>query len=362
VGGRGGRRRRTTRKRKRREQEAAHHSQKDIRGSRASPIEANGAYDHPGSGGRYTLTPTNTTDATTTTARTPTGGRAEAGDKQKAPIIASIEHLTFRYPDAQRAAVRDVSLEIAEGEIVLLAGPSGCGKSTLLRCINGLIPHMYPGKYEGSVRVSGLKVSETPMSVLAQNVGLLFQNPENQIFMFSVERDVAFGLQNLSVPREEMRARVDQAMKLLGITDLSLRAPHELSDGQKQRAALAGVIVMRPKLIILDEPTSLLDPKTALEVVSLIERLNRELGITFIVVEHRLELFVPVARRLVVMDDGTKVMDGTPHDVLSDEKVEGYGVSVPPIARLYNALVRDGIRLPKVPETPEGLAEELNGL
>jgi len=275
-------------------------------------------------------------------------------------VLASIEGLSFRYPDSRRPAVKDVSLEIGEGEVVLLAGPSGCGKSTLLRCINGLIPHMYPGDYRGRVTVSGLTVAETPMSALSQNVGLLFQNPENQIFMFSVERDVAFGLQNLSVPREEMRPRVDEAMRLLGISDLADRAPHELSDGQKQRTALAGVIAMRPKLIILDEPTSLLDPKTALEVVSLIERLNRELGVTFIVVEHRLELLIPIADRLVVMDGGSKVMDGNPRDVLADPSVEGHGVSVPPVSRLYNALAKDGFRLPRVPETPEEMAEVLN--
>jgi energy-coupling factor transporter ATP-binding protein EcfA2 len=274
--------------------------------------------------------------------------------------LAIIDHLTFRYPDSPNPAVRDVSLEVGDGEVVLLAGPSGCGKSTLLRCVNGLIPHMFPGDYQGSVSVGGLTVAETPMSTLAQNVGLLFQNPENQIFMFSVERDIAFGLQNLSVPRAEMRTRVDESMRLLGITPLAQRAPHELSDGQKQRAALAGVIAMRPKLIILDEPTSLLDPKTALEVVSLIEKLNRELGITFIVVEHRLELLIPIAHRLVVMDGGAKVMDGAPQDVLADDRVDGYGVGVPPIAKLYNALSKDGVRLAKAPQTPEEMAEELN--
>ena len=277
-------------------------------------------------------------------------------------VLASVEGLSFRYPDSQKPAVNDVSLEIGEGEVVLLAGPSGCGKSTLLRCLNGLIPHMYPGDYRGSVTVSGLRVADTPMSTLSQSVGLLFQNPENQIFMFSVERDVAFGLQNLSVPTEEMRSRVDEAMRLLGVSDLAQRAPHELSDGQKQRAALAGVMAMRPEVIILDEPTSLLDPKTALDVVSLIERLNRELGITFIVVEHRLELLIPIADRLVVMDGGSKVMDGPPREVLADPRVEGYGVSVPPVSRLYNALSKDGVRLTRVPETPEEMAEELNAL
>src|SRR2546427_932752 len=272
--------------------------------------------------------------------------------------ILRVQNLSFRYPEATKFAVRDFDLTIKGGEIVILAGPSGCGKSTLLRAVNGLIPHMYTGEYLGSVSVGDHKVSEARMSELAENVGLLFQNPENQIFMFSVERDVAFGLQNLSVPRQEMRKRVDEAIGLLGITALAQRAPHELSDGQKQRAALAGVIAMRPKLIILDEPTSLLDPKTALEVVSLIEKLNRELGITFIVVEHRLELLIPIAHRLVVMDRGAKVMDGPPQDVLADGRVEGYGVGIPPIAKLYNALSKDGVRLPRAPQTPEEMAEE----
>jgi len=279
------------------------------------------------------------------------------GDRK---LIASVEHLTFSYPDSPGPVLRDVNLDVMEGEIVLLAGPSGCGKSTLLRCINGLIPHMYPGDYGGTVSVGGLRVAETPMSTLAQTVGLLFQNPENQIFMFSVERDVAFGLQNLSVARDEMRRRVDEAIDLLGIADLAQRAPHELSDGQKQRAALAGVIAMRPRLIILDEPTSLLDPKTALEVVSLIEKLNRNLGITFIVVEHRLELLTPVAHRLIVMDRGAKVMDGTPREVLSGAGAEAHGVAIPPVAKLYSQLSKAGVKIPAFTQTPEEMAEALN--
>lgn len=219
---------------------------------------------------------------------------------------------------------------------------------------------MYPGEYKGRVVVDGVSVAETSMTVLSQKVGLLFQNPENQIFMFSVERDVAFGLQNLSVPQGEMRTRVDEAMRLLGITGLAQRAPHELSDGQKQRTALAGVIAMRPRLIILDEPTSLLDPRTALEVVSLIEKLNRDLGITFVIVEHRLELLTPIAHRLVVMDGGAKVMDGLPDEVLSDPRVETHGIGVPPAFKLYNSLLKGGLRLGKPPESPEALAKELD--
>jgi len=257
--------------------------------------------------------------------------------------ILEIRGLSFRYPDSTKKAVADFDLAVPEGEIVVLAGPSGCGKSTLLRTVNGLIPHMYSGEYSGEVKVGGTVVRDSGMRELAQKVGFLFQNPENQIFMFTVERDVAFGLENLGVPRGEMRARVDEALRLLDIGDLAQRAPHELSDGQKQRVALAGVLAMRPKLVILDEPTSLLDPKTAAELVALVARLRHDLGTTFVVVEHRLDLLVKVADRLVVMNEGRKAMDGTPRDVLFNEESEGYGVSVPAITKVQGMLARDGL-------------------
>ena len=256
--------------------------------------------------------------------------------------ILEIEGLSFRYPESPRKAVADFALAVPRGEIVVLAGPSGCGKSTLLRAVNGLIPHMYSGEYSGEVRVGGTVVKGTPMRDLAQKVGFLFQNPENQIFMFTVERDVAFGLENLGVPRGEMRTRVDEAMRLLDIADLAQRAPHELSDGQKQRVALAGVLAMRPELVILDEPTSLLDPKTAAELVGLVARLRKDLGTTFVVVEHRLDLLVKVADRLVVMSEGRKVLEGTPGEVLFGDQAEGYGVAVPAVTQVQKMLARDG--------------------
>jgi len=257
--------------------------------------------------------------------------------------LLELDKLSFRYPDSPRKAVVDFDLAVSEGEVVVLAGPSGCGKSTLLRAINGLIPHMYTGEYSGDVRVAGSSVRASSMRDLAQTVGFLFQNPENQIFMFTVERDVAFGLENLGVPRPEMRRRVDEAIDLLGIENLSQRAPHELSDGQKQRVALAGVLAMRPRLIILDEPTSLLDPKTAMELVDLVASLRKQLGTTFVVVEHRLDLLVKVADRIVVMNAGANVLDGTPRDVLFGEEADGYGVSVPAVTRLQKMLAKDGL-------------------
>jgi energy-coupling factor transporter ATP-binding protein EcfA2 len=277
------------------------------------------------------------------------------------PEILEIDSLSFSYPESRKKAVSDFELRVAEGEIVVLAGPSGCGKSTLLRAVNGLIPHMYGGAYSGDVRVGGASVKLTQMRELAQKVGFLFQNPENQIFMFSAERDVAFGLENLGVPRGEIRKRVDEVMSLLDIQELAERAPHELSDGQKQRVALAGVLAMRPKLVILDEPTSLLDPRTAMDLVGLVERIRKELGATFIVVEHRLDLIVRAADRIVVMDEGKKVLDGTPGEVLFGDRAEGFGVAVPAITRLQKMLAEDG-KGPGLPMLdPPGLATALEG-
>ena len=275
--------------------------------------------------------------------------------------LLEVEGLTFTYPDSPRAAVKDFDLTVDQGELVLLVGPSGCGKSTLLRAVNGLVPHMYHGDYSGRVTVAGKEVAKTEMRDLAQTVGFLFQNPENQIFMFSVERDVAFGLENLGVDRPRMRERVDAAMRLLSIPELARRAPHELSDGQKQRVALAGVIAMEPKLVILDEPTSLLDPMTAAELVSTVDKLRREMGTTFVVVEHRLDLLVRVADRLVVMNNGMKVLEGAPAEVLANEDAEGYGVAVPMLSRLANSLSRDGISLRSNLLGPEEFAAEVNG-
>jgi energy-coupling factor transport system ATP-binding protein len=280
---------------------------------------------------------------------------------KKLSSLLEISNLSFRYPDAPRRAVADFDLSVGEGEIVVLAGPSGCGKSTLLRAVNGLIPHMYGGEYAGDVVVAGMSVKGSSMRELAQKVGFLFQNPENQIFMFTVERDVAFGLENLGLPRGEMRKRVDDAMGLLDITDLAQRAPHELSDGQKQRVALAGVLAMQPKLVILDEPTSLLDPKTAGELVNLVASLRRGLGTTFVVVEHRLDLLVRVADRMVVMSEGRKALEGTPREVLFRDGVDSFGVSVPSITQVQKLLIKDGLLSQRELLTPAGLAEALEG-
>jgi len=259
--------------------------------------------------------------------------------------IIETENLTYTYPSGTKPSIRDVSIKIEKGEFVLITGPSGCGKTTLCRCFNGLIPHFYQGELKGEITVAGLRISEQPICEMAKHVGLVFQNPENQLFALSVEKDVAFGLENLGVPREEMRKRVDWALNLTGICDLRERAPHELSGGQQQRVAIASVLAMQPEIIVLDEPTSFLDPLGAKKIFEVIHDLNRKLGITVVLVEHRLDLTARYANHIAVMDDGKIVLDGEPRKILSSEQARLIGVGIPKPTRLYQILRKDGVNL-----------------
>ena len=259
--------------------------------------------------------------------------------------IIETENLTYTYPSGTKPSIRDVSIKIDKGEFVLITGPSGCGKTTLCRCFNGLIPHFYQGELKGEITVAGLRISEQPIYEMAKHVGLVFQNPENQLFALSVEKDVAFGLENLGVSREEMRKRVDWALNLTGICDLRERAPHELSGGQQQRVAIASVLAMQPEIIVLDEPTSFLDPLGAKKIFEVIYDLNRKLGITVVLVEHRLDLTAKYANHIAIMDDGKILLDGEPREILSSEQARLIGVGIPKPTRLYQILRKDGVNL-----------------
>ena len=268
--------------------------------------------------------------------------------------------LTYTYPNATKHAIHNVSLKIKKGEFVILTGPSGCGKTTLCRCFNGLIPHFYQGKLEGEIQVVGLNVIDKPIHELAFHVGLVFQNPENQLFALSVEKDVAFGLENLGVPRDEMQKQVSWALRTAGISDLRERTPHELSGGQQQRVAIASIIAMRPKIMVLDEPTSFLDPVGAQKIFAVIKELNDSLGITVILVEHRLDLAARYANHVIVMDKGQIVLDGAPRAVLSSEKARLLGVGIPKATRLYQILSeKNDFGVAEVPVTTEGMVNIL---
>jgi len=251
-----------------------------------------------------------------------------------------------------------MSFDMSPGEFVVLTGPSGCGKTTICRCLNGLIPNFYSGEFTGELIVDGMNVKDHSTAEMATHVGLVFQNPENQLFSLSIERDVAFGPENLGLSREETRKRVDWALEVTGITDLKDKPPYELSGGQQQRAAIAAVLAMQPKVIVLDEPTSFLDPRSALEILGVISGLNERLGITIILVEHRLDLVSKHANRVIVMDDGKIVLDGTPRDVYG-EQARLIGIGLPRVTTLFNLLRKEGLEFSRAPTTVDEAAYEL---
>ncbi|MCK4633723.1 ATP-binding cassette domain-containing protein, partial [Candidatus Bathyarchaeota archaeon] len=229
-------------------------------------------------------------------------------------------------------------------------------------CLNGLIPHFYQGELKGKIVVNGLNVVDHPIHELAMCVGLVFQNPENQLFALSVEKDVAFGLENLGIPRKEMRERVNWAMETAGIMDLAERAPHELSGGQQQRVAIASIMAMRPEILVLDEPTSFLDPVGAKKIFGVISELNESLDVTVILIEHRLDLVARYANHVVVMDVGKIILDGEPREVLNSEKTRMLGVGIPKATRLYQLLEEQkALHSKKVPIVAEEMGELVRG-
>jgi energy-coupling factor transporter ATPase len=274
--------------------------------------------------------------------------------------IIEINNLSYTYPGAPKPSINGVSLKIEKGEFVLITGPSGCGKTSLCRCFNGLIPHFYQGELKGQVTVADHDICNHQTFDMAKHVGLVFQNPENQLFALSVEKDVAFGLENLGVDRIEMRKRVDWALKLTGIYDLRERSPHEVSGGQQQRVAIASVLAMQPEIIVLDEPTSFLDPLSAEKIFEVIYKLNKEQGITVVLVEHRLDLTAKYTNHLIVMDEGKIRLEGNPREILYSEETSQIGVGIPKATLLYKLLKKEGLNINKqTPLSSEELADQL---
>ena len=257
-----------------------------------------------------------------------------------------VENLTYDYPGSEESPTIQVfeglNLEIAEGSFVAVLGHNGCGKSTLAKHFNAIL--LPTG---GSVHVYGLDTQDEKLLFqIRQQVGMVFQNPDNQIVSNVVEEDVAFAPENLGVPPAEIRARVDESLKLVGMYQYRTHAPHLLSGGQKQRIAIAGVIAMRPRCIVLDEPTAMLDPQGRREVLATISRLNHENKITVVLITHHMPEAV-LADRVVVMTDGGILADGTPKEVFSQvELLKAAGLTVPETTMLLYQLRRQGYDLP----------------
>jgi len=267
--------------------------------------------------------------------------------------LIKINNFTFYYSDSQKPALKEVNLEISDGEFVLLTGPSGGGKSTLCRCLNGLVPHFYGGRLSGQVLVEGLDTRNHSTKELATKVGMVFQDPENQLVAVDVEREIAFGLENLAFSRNLIAKRIEESLDTLGISHLRHRTVHQLSGGEKQKVAIASVLALHPQILVLDEPTSELDPRSAEEVLSILKRLNDELGLTIVLIEHRLDRVIQYADKLVVVDQGKIIANGAVRDVLDNDyaKIIEVGVGLPSVVRLVHELKQKGFVINGIPLT-----------
>jgi energy-coupling factor transport system ATP-binding protein len=251
-----------------------------------------------------------------------------------APHDLQLEQVTYYYPDAPRPALDRINWTVGRGEFVLLVGPSGCGKSTLLRTLNGLVPEFYGGKVGGTVRYRGKLLTEFSNRRIARHVGMVFQDPEKQLVMTEVEREIAFGLENLQVPEAEMRRRVAEVMSFFDLTGLRGKHTADLSGGEKQKVAIASVMALQPDVLLLDEPTSQLDPGAAQEILDLVKGLNEELGITVVLVEQRLDRVLHLADRIVAMHEGRIEYDGVPSG-FAHYSAEQRRELLPPVTKLF---------------------------
>ncbi len=261
--------------------------------------------------------------------------------------MIKIENVRFSYGEIE--ALKGVSLNICEGEVLCILGANGSGKSTLAKMLCGLL---VPD--EGDVVVDDLSTAKHDNLLdIRRRVGMVFQNPDNQIVATIVEEDVAFALENLGVDPSDMRRRIDQAMELTGISRFAKSQPHKLSGGQKQRVAIAGVLAMEPKYLVLDESTAMLDPNGRASVLSVAKRLGNERGVTVIHITHYMEEAL-TADRVIIMSDGLKVMEGTPFEVFNDTALlKKYSLRPPAIKVLWDKLIAKGAKLP-----PDVLTEQ----
>ena len=268
--------------------------------------------------------------------------------------IIQLKNVVFEYPNAEHPAVDHVTMDVSEGEFLAILGRNGSGKSTLAKLLNALIMAR-----EGEVIVGGVKVTEDNPYQVREICGMVFQNPDNQIVATVVEEDCAFGLENMGVPSEEIRRRVDEALEEVRMKKRALSSPSMLSGGQKQRVAIAGVLAMRPRIIVFDESTAMLDPVGRKDVFSIAKRLNREEGITVVWITHFMEEAVQ-ADRVAVMDKGKLVCEGEPRKVFADvDKVLDMGLDVPEMMKLAAKLRRSGASVAADVLTIDEMAVEL---
>lgn len=254
------------------------------------------------------------------------------------------DHVTFQYAESSEPALRDISLSIDDGDFVGITGTSGAGKSTLAMALNGIVPHEWKGDFYGSVKIDGMDTVEHQTEDFCRKIGEVFQDIDSQMVASVVEDEILFGLENFGVPHGEIKIRLEKVLEELGIPDLRKREISSLSGGQKQKVAIAAILALEPRILVLDEPTGELDPESSREIFGLLRKLNEEKGITIVIIEQKIKLLCEYVKRLIVLDKGALAFDGVPGEIISHiETFKTLGINVPPVAELSYLLRQSGV-------------------
>jgi energy-coupling factor transporter ATP-binding protein EcfA2 len=273
--------------------------------------------------------------------------------------LITFNNFHFRYKRNKEYQLNNINLKIDENKFILLCGETGSGKTTLIRSMNGLIPQFYPGYYKGNVIVNGKDNSETPIAELAKDVGIVFQNPENQLIAMDVENEIAFGMENLGFPKEKMREKLIDITKTMEIEHLLDKAPFELSGGEEQRVAIASILVLEPKILILDEPLSSLDPYMAEKIIFLLKKIQIETNTTIIISEHRMDLILPVVDEIILMSNGYVLEHDTKENIINGKTFQDLNLNKPIIYSIFSQLKKENLFKEKIPAS---ISEAINYL
>lgn len=264
--------------------------------------------------------------------------------------IAALDEVSYFYPHSKAPVLTNITFQVQKGEFLGLIGPTGAGKSTLCLALNGIVPQFFGGRFFGSVTISGLDTVDYPISTMARYVGEVFEDPETQLIATSVENEIAFALENLRVPRDEILARIPRVLEMVRLENMNSKMPSDLSGGQKQRLAIAAALATQPKLLVLDEPTSQLDPVGSQEVFATVRELNKELGMTIVMASHAAEEMAENADRVIMLSKGEIVAVGTPNQVYGDiDLLRQNALRPPQVAAIFYSLSKRGLRIPNIP-------------
>lgn len=270
--------------------------------------------------------------------------------------IIKYNNFYFRYKKNPNYQLENINLEIKKSKFILLVGETGSGKTTLIKSMNGLIPQFYAGFYKGNVIVNGKDTVETPISELSTEIGIVFQNPENQLISLDVEHEIAFGLENIGVSKEIMEKRIKECIKVTEIEHLVDKAPFELSGGEQQRVAIASILALEPKVLILDEPTALLDPYMAQKIINLLKKIQLDQKITIIISEHRLDLIMPFADEIILINEGKIIEHDLKENVINGNNFDKIHINKPLIYSITRQLKEKNLYKDKIPASiPEAM-------